>query len=153
MTMPLFGGDLAVRCETIAPLAPIPERHSADGGNVAPEITFSGVPKGTAEVALICHDPDAPLPFGFTHWTVYGIPADADRVDVAAPGVREGPSGIGGRGWTGPQPPAGHGVHHYYFWLYALSRTVRGEPAREEFLAQYADAVIGQARLVGTFER
>ncbi|HEU0256553.1 MAG TPA: YbhB/YbcL family Raf kinase inhibitor-like protein [Microbacteriaceae bacterium] len=151
--MPLFDGSLTVRCSTIAPLSRIPEAHSADGGNQTPQIAFTGVPDGTVELALVCHDPDAPLPHGFTHWTVYGIPADAGRVDLAARGVREGPSGIGGRGWTGPQPPAGHGPHHYYFWLYALGRAVAGEPTRQEFLADYADAVIEQSRLVGIFER
>ncbi|TAM71048.1 MAG: YbhB/YbcL family Raf kinase inhibitor-like protein [Microbacteriaceae bacterium] len=151
--MPLFNGSLAVASPTIAALAPIPENHSADGGNVAPAITFSGAPQGTVEFALICHDPDAPLPSGFTHWTVYGIPAGASGVELSAEGVREGPSGIGGHGWTGPQPPVGHGPHHYYFWLYALNRHVDGEPTREEFLRDYADAVIEQARLVGTFER
>lgn len=151
--MPLFDGSLAVTSPTIAPLAPIPATHSADGGDTPPAVGFSGAPEGTVEFALICHDPDAPLPHGFTHWTVYGIPAGATEVDLAVAGEREGPSGIGGQGWTGPQPPAGHGPHHYYFWLYALDRRVEHEPTREEFLRDYADAVIEQARLVGTFER
>lgn len=151
--MPLFDGSLTVHCPTIAPLARIPERHVADGDDIAPEITFNGAPDGTVELALVCHDPDAPLPYGFTHWTVYGIRPGTGRVDLAERGVREGPSGIGGRGWTGPQPPIGHGPHHYYFWLYALDRTVSGEPTREQFLVDYGDAVLEQARLVGVFER
>lgn len=151
--MSLFIGSLAITSPTIRPLGHIPDEHSADGGNRAPAITFSGAPDGTVEFALVCHDPDAPLAQGFTHWTVYGIPAAASKLDLTAPGVREGPSGIGGQGWTGPQPPEGHGLHHYYFWLYALSRPVDGEPVREEFLTRYADVIIEQARLVGTFQR
>lgn len=151
--MPLFNGHLALSSPSISPLARIPDRHSADGADLAPDIEISGAPAGTAEFALICHDPDAPLPNGFTHWTVYGIPAAATGIDLSTPGEREGPTGIGGHGWTGPQPPPGHGPHHYYFWLYALDRPVDGEPTREEFLAQYSGAVIEQARLVGTFER
>lgn len=150
--MALFIDSLAITSETIAPLQPIPNQHVADGGNTPPALTVSGAPNGTVEFAVICHDPDAPLPHGFTHWTVYGIPADASDLDLSAPGVREGPNGIGAKGWTGPQPPAGHGVHHYYFWVYALNRPVAGEPTREEFLRDYADAVIEQARTVGTYE-
>jgi len=151
--MPIFIGSLAITSPTIRPLTRIPEQHSADGGNLAPIIALSGAPEGTTEFALIAHDPDAPLPRGFTHWTVYGIPADTSELDLSIPGVREGPSGLGGRGWTGPQPPAGHGPHHYYFWVYALGQRVEGEPSREEFLDRYAGSIIEQARLVGTFER
>lgn len=150
--MALFIDSLAIASPTIPALAPIPDAHAADGGNTAPLLLMAGAPQGTVELAVICHDPDAPLPHGFTHWTVYGIPASASHIDLADPGVREGPNGIGAIGWTGPQPPAGHGVHHYYFWVYALNRRVVGEPTREEFLRDYADAVIEQARLVGTYE-
>lgn len=150
--MALFIDSLAISSPPIASLQPIPSEHVADGGNTAPVLSISGVPAGTVELAVICHDPDAPLPNGFTHWTVYGIPASASDVDVSASGVREGPNGIGAAGWTGPQPPAGHGQHHYYFWVYALNRPVTGEPTREEFLRDYVDAVIEQARVVGTYE-
>lgn len=149
--MALFIDKLAIESSDFAPLGPIPEEFSGYGANRAPALTFSGAPEGTVELALICHDPDAPLPHGFTHWTVYGIPADATTLDASA--ARVGPNGLGEANWSGPMPPAGHGVHHYYFWLYALSRPVSGEPTREEFLDGYADAVIEQARVVGTFER
>lgn len=149
--MALFIDRLVVSSPDFDQLAPIPAEFSADGGNRAPRIEFGGAPEGTVEYALICHDPDAPLPNGFTHWAVFGIPADATRLDGVA--LRFGPNGIGEAGWFGPQPPVGHGVHHYYFWLYALSAQVQGSPNREEFLADCSDAIIEQARLVGTFER
>ena len=141
---------LAISSPDFAALGPIPAAFSADGGNRAPRLGISGVPAGTAELAIICHDPDAPLPNGFTHLTAYGIPADATEVDLGA--VRVGPNGMGEKAWSGPHPPAGHGVHHYYFWVYALSSPVSGTPTREEFLAENGDAVIEQARVVGTFE-
>jgi Raf kinase inhibitor-like YbhB/YbcL family protein len=150
--MALFIGDLTVSSPDIAALSPIPGRFSAASGNDVPRIEFSGAPEGTVELALICHDPDAPLPNGFTHWTVYGIPASASSLDGSSDDVRLGPNGIGMAAWSGPQPPSGHGPHHYYFWVYALSTPVDGAPTRERFLAQYGDAVIEQARLVATFE-
>ncbi|WP_345069800.1 YbhB/YbcL family Raf kinase inhibitor-like protein, partial [Leifsonia kafniensis] len=121
--------------------------------NLVPALDISGAPEGTVEFALILNDPDAPLPHGFTHWVVYGIPADATSLDLEAPGVRMGPNGLGEAGWSGPQPPFGHGQHHYYFSLYALGAAVEGTPAREEFLATYADSIIEQARYVGHFSR
>lgn len=148
-----FFDKLAIASPTITPLRRIPDEHVADGGNAAPTITISGVPEGTVELAVICHDPDAPLAHGFTHWVVYGLPSGTTVVDLSVAGVRTAANGTGASGWFGPQPPEGHGQHHYYFWVYALNRRVAGEPTREAFLGEYADAIIEQARLVGTYER
>jgi Raf kinase inhibitor-like YbhB/YbcL family protein len=151
--MALFIDKLVIASPDLEALAPIPADFSADGSNDTPRIEFSGAPAGTVEFAVICHDPDAPIPNGFTHWIVYGIPSDATTLDLSAEGVRVGTNGAGQTAWYGPQPPVGHGVHHYYFWVYALSSPVEGEPTREEFIASYADAIIEQARFVSTFER
>lgn len=141
--------DLAISSADIAAEGAIDDRFAAETGNETPRLTISGVPDGTVELAVILHDPDAPLPQGFTHWTVYGI--DPATADVSA--GRTGPNGAGQAAYTGPQPPRGHGLHHYYFWVYALDRAVEGEPSREEFLERYADAVIEQNRLVGVYRR
>lgn len=146
-------GSLAVTSPTIAPHAAIPRQHAQEGDNLAPHLVVTGIPAGTVELAIICHDPDAPLPEGFTHWTVYGIPPVEGAMVSDGPDCRQGPNSSDAQGWTGPHPPVGHGVHHYYFWAYALRRAVSGAPSREVFLAEYADAVIEQARLVGVYER
>ena len=150
--MALFIDSLTISSPDFEPLGPIDARFSGAGGNETPRLEISGAPEGTVELAVICNDPDAPLPHGFTHWTVYGIPADATSVDLAAPGIRVGPNGMGQHAWSGPWPPEGHGIHHYYFWVYALSRHVEGSPTREEFLDECGDAIIEQARVVGTFQ-
>jgi len=54
--------------------------------------------------------------------------------------------------YYGPQPPAGHGEHHYYFWVYALDTKVEGTPNREEFLQKYAGNIIEQNRIVGIYQ-
>ncbi|MGP4112273.1 YbhB/YbcL family Raf kinase inhibitor-like protein [Streptomyces sp. 4N509B] len=153
--MPLNIKDLAVRAREFGPGERIPDRLAADHGNAVPGIEISGVPEGTVELALIVHDPDAPLPNGFTHWVVYGIEPTGTTANVmagaAGSGHREGPNSLGEKAWSGPQPPPGHGVHHYYFWAYALDAPVSGEPTREEFLAAYGEHVIEQNRLVGTY--
>ncbi len=150
--MALFA-DLVVSSPDLVPLAAIPEEYSGYGANRVPALAVAGIPEGAVELALVCHDPDAPLPHGFTHWTVYGIPAVGGTLDLDAESVRIGPNGLGEPGWTGPMPPEGHGIHHYYFWVYALSAPVSGTPTREEFLAGHGDHVIEQARLVGTFQK
>jgi Raf kinase inhibitor-like YbhB/YbcL family protein len=150
--MALFIASLTISSPDFEPLGPINARFSGAGGNETPRLDISGAPEGTVELAVICNDPDAPLPHGFTHWTVYGIPADVTTLDLSAPGVKVGPNGMGQHAWSGPWPPEGHGIHHYYFWVYALSRRVEGSPTREEFLDECGDAIIEQARVVGTFQ-
>jgi phosphatidylethanolamine-binding protein (PEBP) family uncharacterized protein len=155
MVRPLFIADLTVTSPDLAPGGRFPDRFTAYHDDVMPRIVIRGIPQGTAEIALICHDPDAPRPHGFTHLLVYGI-APEDPVELGPDTLgryRVGPNGRGESRWMGPRPPAGHGLHAYYFWAYALSRPVGGAPAREEFLATYADAIIEQNRLVVTYDR
>ncbi|MGW6495247.1 YbhB/YbcL family Raf kinase inhibitor-like protein [Nonomuraea angiospora] len=151
--MPLNIKDLTIAPRHFSVGDRIPDRHTGYHDNTAPDLEISGVPEGAVELALIVHDPDAPLPHGFTHWVVYGI--DPATTVISAPGggaaYREGPNGLGGKAYTGPQPPPGHGVHHYYFWLYALDKPVTGDPTREEFLVAYGGNVIEQNRFVVTF--
>lgn len=146
-------GTLRISSPDFDELAALDDRFAAEGGNDAPALQFSGVPEGAVELAVIAHDPDAPLPQGFTHWVVYGIDPAATRLDVDAEGVQQGPNSAGATQYYGPQPPPGHGVHHYYFWVYALDRAVEGTPTREEFLDRYGDAILEQARTVGTYAR
>jgi len=150
--MPLNIKDLKIVPLDFQPLGKLADKFAGDKGNVIPRLTISGVPEGTKELALICHDPDAPLPFGFTHWVVYGIDPSATDLSNAQEKFRVGPNGAGHRQYYGPQPPAGHGVHHYYFWIYALNAKVEGTPTREAFLETYAGNIIEQNRTVGTYE-
>jgi Raf kinase inhibitor-like YbhB/YbcL family protein len=152
---PLFIADLTVSSPDFAMGDAMPDRFTAYHENETPRIVVSGLPEGTVEVALVCHDPDAPRPRGFTHWAVYGI-APTDPIEVGPETVdrhRIGPNGRGDHGWMGPRPPAGHGVHYYYFWAYALARPVEGAPTRESFLDDYAGDIIEQNRLVVAYER
>ncbi len=134
----------------------IPTKHTGEGEDVSPELRWSGVPDGTEELAVICHDPDAPLPYGFTHWVVYNIPADVTGIDEGG-GAKytEGANDFGGQGYGGCAPPPGHGKHHYYFWVYALDTELDAEPglSRAELLERIEDHVIEQNRIVGTYAR
>jgi Raf kinase inhibitor-like YbhB/YbcL family protein len=131
----------------------IPEKHTGDGGDVAPPLQWSGVPQGTRAFAVVVHDPDAPLVDGFTHWVAYGIAADATSLPEGGGDAIHGTNSFGDAGYGGPAPPPGHGTHHYYFWVYALDEEVELEPGldRRALLEQIEDHVIEQARLVGTY--
>lgn len=51
----------------------IPKKFSGDGGDLNPELQIQNIPSGTKSLALILHDPDAPMPGGFYHWIVWNI--------------------------------------------------------------------------------
>jgi len=143
--------DLTIASPDFGDCQRLDDRFSYDGGNEQPSFDISGVPDGAVELAVICHDPDAPLADGFTHWTLYGIAPDVTSVPGDGSVGRGGPNEFGGAGYGGPQPPPGHGTHHYYFWVYALDRAVDGTPSRREFIDQYGDAIIEQNRVIGIF--
>lgn len=144
--------DLAISSPDIPSGGTIDSRFSADGGNEVPTLQVSGVPSDAVELAIILNDPDAPLPHGFTHWTVFNLPAKDGLIDAdAVAAATVGKNGIGETAYSGPQPPAGHGIHHYYFWVYALNARVQGTPNREEFFEQYASNIVEQNRFVATF--
>ncbi|HLV61180.1 MAG TPA: YbhB/YbcL family Raf kinase inhibitor-like protein [Fredinandcohnia sp.] len=138
----------------------IPKKHTGEGENVSPELSWSDAPEGTRAFAIICHDPDAPLvspngTYGYVHWVLYNIPASVNRVEEGTTAYTQGKNDAGKIGYTGPFPPEGHGVHHYYFWVLALSDDTPLEPGLTmwEFLAKVEPKVLGLNRLIGTYER
>lgn len=136
----------------------IPARHAADNENEPPPLRWSGVPEGTAELVLIVHDPDAPLTDGFTHWVVHGIDPTTEAVEGGDFGEDEvvvGANELGDTEYMGPAPPPGHGKHHYFFHLYALSEPIEVDRplTRAELLEAMEGRILEQARLVGRYER
>jgi Raf kinase inhibitor-like YbhB/YbcL family protein len=155
--MSLKLGNLKITSADFSPRGLIPKRNGGDGGNVSPALEWSGAPKGTKEFALVSFDYDAPLPRGFVHWVVYGIPASVTRLSEGqAPNIyTAGVNGTGKPGYMGPYPPNGHGVHHYYFWVYALDDTLKLKSGLnlEQLLDSIAPHILEQARIVGLYER
>jgi Raf kinase inhibitor-like YbhB/YbcL family protein len=136
----------------------IPDKYSKQGGNISPPLSWTGVPEGTASLALIVDDPDAPSG-AFVHWLVYGIPPGTTEltehqqpVKKIGNGAREGVNGFGGLGYGGPQPPSG--THHYIFHLYALD-TDTDMPAglsHQELDGAIEGHVIEEAQLMGRYQ-
>ncbi|WP_020207708.1 YbhB/YbcL family Raf kinase inhibitor-like protein [Gilvimarinus chinensis] len=99
------------------------------GGNVSPELQWSGEPEGTKSFALTVYDPDAPTGSGWWHWQVINIPAEVSSIPAGAgtetgdklpEGARQGPSDYGVKAFGGACPPEGDEPHRYEFTLYAL---------------------------------
>jgi Raf kinase inhibitor-like YbhB/YbcL family protein len=99
------------------------------GGNVSPELSWSGAPQETRSFALTVYDPDAPTGSGFWHWLVVNIPPTATEVPKGAgkPGAPGLPAGalqtrtdFGAPCYGGPCPPKGDKPHRYQFTLFAV---------------------------------
>jgi Raf kinase inhibitor-like YbhB/YbcL family protein len=153
MAQQLNVADLKISSPAFEGHKSIPDRFTSNGENVAPPLQWSGAPQGTRSFAVVVHDPDAPLVDGFTHWVAYGIPGDATGLPEGGEGVVSGTNSLGEQGYTGPAPPAGHGPHHYYFWVYALDEDLDLPPGldRRALFERIEDHVIEQARVIGTY--
>jgi hypothetical protein len=97
------------------------------GGNVSPDIKWSGAPANTKSFALTMYDPDAPTGSGWWHWVVVDIPATSTELPKGwgksgtsqLAGGRQTRTDFGAPGYGGPCPPPGK-PHRYVVTLYAL---------------------------------
>ncbi len=97
----------------------IPSKYTCDGKNIMPPLSWQGIPPETQSIVLIIDDPDAPGGT-FTHAIFFDIdPKKESLSEGETPGVA-GINDFGRLGYGGPCPPRGHGVHRYYFKVYAL---------------------------------
>jgi Raf kinase inhibitor-like YbhB/YbcL family protein len=146
----------------------IPLRYTGEGGDISPPLEWSYVPEHCKAFALLCEDPDAPVRPGkehpFAHWLIYNIPARITALPEGLPTreilllpifATQGRNSFGKIGYGGPMPPVGHGQHHYYFTLFALSSSIplASGMRREAFILALQGHVIEKTTLVGTYER
>jgi Raf kinase inhibitor-like YbhB/YbcL family protein len=131
----------------------IPKKFGYDNGNFNPEFLIQNVPVEAKSLALIMHDPDAPIAGGFTHWTVWNIDPRTTIIkeESTPPGSMEGKNGAGHVGYFGPKPPSG--THHYHFYLYALDEELPlMEDTTVKILQQEIDEhMIARAEIVGLY--
>ncbi|WP_210203317.1 YbhB/YbcL family Raf kinase inhibitor-like protein [Rhizobium anhuiense] len=120
------------------------------GGNRSPAFVWSNPPEGTKSFVLTIFDKDAPTGFGWVHWVVINIPAEAaglppgissEGTELPAHAVQTR-TDFGVPGYGGPCPPPGS-EHDYVFTLTAL-----GIESLPEFIT--ADAT---PALVGFFAK
>jgi len=141
----------------------IPSRHSADGGNSSPALSWSLLPEGTASVAVTCEDPIGPEGEPFTLWVLFNVPANLRGIPEGVskvslppevPGAQQGINDTGRTGYDGPAPPPGH-HHRYLFTVTALGCVLALPPGANRLMLDRAmqGHVLAQGRVVGTFGR
>ena len=138
----------------------IPSKHTGEGVDTSPALSWSNAPDGTQAFAVICHDPDAPLvspagTYGFVHWVLYNIPASTTGLAEGSGEFTSGKNDFGNEAYGGPMPPNGHGQHHYYYWILALNNQIDLEAGLTmwQLLERIEPHLIAMNRLVGTYER
>ena len=136
----------------------IPARHTCDGDDVSPQLSWSKAPAGAKELVLICDDPDAPMG-GWVHWVLYGLPPDTTglpegvpKQDSTAFGARQGKNDFGKIGYGGPCPPRGS-THRYFFKLYAVDKKLDLKPRATKWDALKAmeGHILAQGELMGRY--
>ena len=141
----------------------IPKRYTCQGEDISVPLAWSGLPPGTRSLVLIVDDPDAPDPrapkMTWVHWVLYDIPTRATglpegiKSSELPPGTHEGLNDWQRTGYGGPCPPIGR--HRYFFKLYALDTVLHdlGRPNKAAVERAMKGHVIGQAELVGTYQK
>ncbi|MEZ5797111.1 MAG: YbhB/YbcL family Raf kinase inhibitor-like protein [Paracoccaceae bacterium] len=131
------------------------------GGNLSPELAWSGLPEGTATLAVTIHDPDAPTGSGWWHWGVYNLPATVAGLGEGASsaglpeGALQGQSDFGTHSYGGACPPEGDAAHRYVVTLWALPQALPEDAGTTgAMLGFYLNAMaLEKAEVVATYGR
>jgi Raf kinase inhibitor-like YbhB/YbcL family protein len=113
------------------PLVYTANAFGCTGGNISPELHWSGAPAGTLSFVVTLFDPDErSTPSGWWHWIVYDLPAATESLPKGAgvlksallpAGTLQGRSDLGENAYHGPCPAQGDPPHRYTFTIYALN--------------------------------
>jgi Raf kinase inhibitor-like YbhB/YbcL family protein len=156
--------SLIIRSPAFSNGQPIPRRHTGDGEDLSPPLSWSGIPASARELAMIVDDPDAPTKEPWVHWVIYLLkPTEEGLVEGVPPvispsfpaGAIQGKNSWGSVGYRGPAPPKGHGVHRYFFKLYAFDRPLNLPEGLDKkgLLKAIEGHIVDQAELLGTYQR
>jgi Raf kinase inhibitor-like YbhB/YbcL family protein len=139
----------------------IPKKHTCDGDDSSPPLSWSGVPAQAKSLVLIVDDPDAPDPAApkmtWVHWVLYNLPPSAGTLAEGATslpaGTAEGTNDWQRTGYGGPCPPVGR--HRYFHKLYALDTVIQGlnRPDKAAIERAMQGHVIARTELIGTYAR
>lgn len=152
---------IELRSTAFEPGGEIPDRHcSLDlGPNVSPDLRWTGVPEGTAQLLFVLEDIDVPQSKPGLH-TITLLPPDIAGLPEGTlvpsnPAFRFVPGARGRKGYFGPRPLPGHGVHRYGFHLYALDHALPADldlPGLPAVLAAVSGHVLADGFLEGVKE-
>jgi Raf kinase inhibitor-like YbhB/YbcL family protein len=129
------------------------------GRNVSPQLTWSGAPSTARSLALTMIDLDV-KPAGWSHWIVVGLPTDTRSLSAGAhalpAGARTLMTDFGDAAYGGPCPPAGSGIHHYRFTIWALptpSLSIAAGATANDIVAKLSRLALDHASFTATAER
>lgn len=141
----------------------IPSRHTCQGADVSPHLTWSGAPPETVSFCLIVDDPDAPDPrapkMTWVHWVLYNLPGSCAGLPEHVqdghlpPGTLQGVNDWKRTGYGGPCPPIGR--HRYFHKLFALDAFLPDlhKPTKAELEVTMRGHVLDGAELIGTYQK
>jgi Raf kinase inhibitor-like YbhB/YbcL family protein len=129
----------------------IPKKFTCQGQDINPALIIADIPDGTASLALIVDDPDAPMST-WVHWVVFNIPV-TNRIDESSVPGAQGITSNGKMGYHGPCPPSG--THRYFFNIYALdaSLTPQKEIDKKGLEEIMRDHILDKAELMGLYKK
>lgn len=154
--------DIAVSSTAFLNMRPLPVPYTADGLGISPPLEWRGVPQGSGCVVLIVEDADSPTPHPLVHAITVSVGADGGLDAGALPSVDHDGSGVVTglnsylqHRWLPPDPPPGHGPHHYAFQCFALRDrpTFSAGLGRHELVEAVLDRAVAAGCLVGIYER
>lgn len=153
------GASLVLKSPAFAANGALPPRFTCDGDGVSPPLMWSGVPKSSVTLALLCQDPDAPGGV-WTHWVLWNLPAPATRLlenignkAKLGSGAEQGSNSWKKIGYGGACPPSG--THRYVFTLYALDASLKlpASANATELQAAMKGHILVQSSLTGTYSK
>jgi Raf kinase inhibitor-like YbhB/YbcL family protein len=128
----------------------IPSVFTCQGDGTSPPLAWRGVPDGTAELALVVDDPDAPGGT-YVHWIVTGLAPTLVALDAGKlpDGAHLATNSSGKTAYSPPCPPKGE--HRYRFTVYALSSnlTLADGASTDSALKAIQGAASGRGRISG----
>ena len=139
----------------------IPIQYTADGEDISPPLTISGVSEEAESIAIIMEDPDAPGQT-FTHWLIWNIPASINNIPKNIPPEKnvellgnalQGENDFGKIGYGGPAPPSG--THRYIFKIFVLKKMLNTKAGsnKSRLLKDINGFVLQHNRLTAKYSR
>jgi len=108
----------------------------------APRLTWTNLPSGTRELALVVDDPDAPTAEPYVHYVLTRISSSE-----GGPPPVLGKSESGKAEWEPLEPPRGE-IHRYRFRVYALDLSLPASPmTKGELIAAIKGHVLAWGEL------
>lgn len=140
----------------------VPVRHTCDGQDLSPPLSWTGVPANTQSLVLIVDDPDAPDPLApqgtWVHWLLYNIPPSIDALPEGVAqaklpaGTLQGLNDWRRTGYGGPCPPVGQ--HRYMHKIFALDTVLPDlhQPRKAALEQAMQGHILAQAQLIGLYQ-